>query len=900
MKKKIRKTHWLVKYTIIFCITCLLVYSLQIYYGKSFLYSVVDLSGDSLVQHFNSLVYYGDWLRSILNNIFVQHTFSIPEFDLSVGLGGDIITTLNFYVLGDPLNLLAAFVPASSTEFLYHVLVIVRLYLAGITFFLYCRYHSYKSDWILPGVLIYVFSFYSIAISILHPFFLNPLIYFPLILLGVDKILKESKPMLFILSCALSAASNFYFFYMMTILMVIYCAIRYVQYHLKEIKFLPLLKEIGRFALYYIIAIMISAPLFLPSVAAVLGSSRAGGGKNVPLVYEMIYYIKLPISFFNACADHYSYLGYGAIGALAVILLFTKTKWKEKIGFKIAFLLGTIFLLIPFFGHMLNGFGYVTNRWVWGYCFVVSLIVVEMFRDIVNLPRAGRWITAGMAVLFAAPTFYFRSEGRKEKQLFAVVTILIFFAVLSLIILLCRYLKNGATVYLLMTVAFIFFNAFGFYSPHSGDYLKYHGNFGEAWQDINSGPLSVLEGMENHKLKDVRIDTSNLYFGGVRANAAMIYNVNSTSFYYSMINESVNAFFHDDMWLPMPYENRYVDLDSSTMLSALLGVKYTIIRSGDEAYLPYGYERMVQEKNGYALFETDVTLPMAFWYDSAMSEREYGLLYPLQKQQAMLQTAVIQENDWEVSNVNLKVATTKDLEIENITLEYEIEGGTGIKVEGNRIEVEQAGAFLTLKTDSAEHAERYFAFENLWYEGKKKSQITITDGIKSKDFEIKSNMDEAYADIHNFLCNLGYSGQQEEYYKIFFGEPGVYTYDSMEIINQPLEKMENWIDARRKNEVDYSFDEDSVLLHVNSNEDGLVYVSIPYSSGWKACVDGEEAKILKTNNFGIGLAIGKGEHTIELSYHTPYMHFGIILMIVGIVCCAVLNVLRVKSERSND
>ena len=63
------------------------------------------------------------------------------------------------YILGDPLNLLSFFVPIRYTEILYHVLVIVRLYLAGIAFYVYCLYHSYESRQILPGVLIYVFSF---------------------------------------------------------------------------------------------------------------------------------------------------------------------------------------------------------------------------------------------------------------------------------------------------------------------------------------------------------------------------------------------------------------------------------------------------------------------------------------------------------------------------------------------------------------------------------------------------------------------------------------------------------------------------------------------------------------------------------------------------------------------
>ena len=45
-----------------------------------------------------------------------------------------------------------------------------------------------------------------------HPYFSNPMIYLPLVLMGIDKIYKREKPWLFIWATAVSAMSNFYFF----------------------------------------------------------------------------------------------------------------------------------------------------------------------------------------------------------------------------------------------------------------------------------------------------------------------------------------------------------------------------------------------------------------------------------------------------------------------------------------------------------------------------------------------------------------------------------------------------------------------------------------------------------------------------------------------------------------
>ena len=44
-------------------------------------------------------------------------------WDMNIGYGSDILTTLHYYVIGDPLTLLSVFVPADKTEVLYEVLI---------------------------------------------------------------------------------------------------------------------------------------------------------------------------------------------------------------------------------------------------------------------------------------------------------------------------------------------------------------------------------------------------------------------------------------------------------------------------------------------------------------------------------------------------------------------------------------------------------------------------------------------------------------------------------------------------------------------------------------------------------------------------------------------------------
>lgn len=102
---------------------------------------------------------------------------------------------------------------------------------------MYCRHWNFRPFYILLGSYIYCFGNFALYTGIMHPFFLNPMIYLPLLLLGIEKIFERKSPAVFVLSVFLSAVSNFYFFYMLSIFMFIYAVFRYVMiFHKIQLK----------------------------------------------------------------------------------------------------------------------------------------------------------------------------------------------------------------------------------------------------------------------------------------------------------------------------------------------------------------------------------------------------------------------------------------------------------------------------------------------------------------------------------------------------------------------------------------------------------------------------------------------------------------------------------------
>ena len=196
--------------------------------GKSFVWGAgVE---DGLSQHFSALAYYGEALREFFRNLLAGHP-KLVMWDMSLGYGADILSTLNYYAIGDPLNLLYGFVSPKNTETMYDFMILLRMYLAGITFIMYARKMKKRSYGTVIGALVYVFSGFCFRLGLRHPFFINPMIYFPLLCLGIEKIYQRERPYVFIFAVCVSAMSNYYFLYMLTIFAVIYAWIRFYKYN---------------------------------------------------------------------------------------------------------------------------------------------------------------------------------------------------------------------------------------------------------------------------------------------------------------------------------------------------------------------------------------------------------------------------------------------------------------------------------------------------------------------------------------------------------------------------------------------------------------------------------------------------------------------------------------------
>ena len=187
-----RKSTYFLAYSVIFAILAIGVFSFYFFTRKTFIWEV-----DGWEQHYKSLIYYSQYLRDFFKNIFINHQFVIPQWDFAIGEGSDVIGTFHYYVIGDPFTFLCFLFPAKYMYIFYEAMILLRIYLSGIAFSLLCFYTGHKKRYVLPGAVAYAFCYWAIYNAVRHPFFLNPLLYYPLLILGVEKIIREKKMWLF-------------------------------------------------------------------------------------------------------------------------------------------------------------------------------------------------------------------------------------------------------------------------------------------------------------------------------------------------------------------------------------------------------------------------------------------------------------------------------------------------------------------------------------------------------------------------------------------------------------------------------------------------------------------------------------------------------------------------------
>ncbi len=905
------KTDFYALYTVAFSLISLFIFMCFYLNGKSLIWS-----HDGVPQHVNSLAYYGKYLREILYTLLKEHRLSVPMWDMHIGYGSDILTTLHYYVIGDPLTLPAVFVPEDKTEYLYEILIFLRIYLAGITFSRYCFYHKNPKQATFLGTLVYIFAGWTIYASMKHPYFSNPMIYLPMILMGIDKIYKKEKPFIFIWSTALAAMSNFYFFYMLCIFMFLYAAFRYfVMFAKRSVS--DVRKWFVKFLGYYAVAVLMAGVILLPVLVPLFGTDRMQVENYVPLLYDRVYYEKYLGCLIGENMIQWGVAGYSAVAMAGVFVIFSRR--KKYTALKIGFLVLNLFLLIPFAGHLLNGFSYVSNRWIWAYGMLIAYIFVKAYPELFHLTVYEKRRIFLMLLIYCTLAL-FSEAARTQRNMAAVIllvlavfTIVSYGNIFSQGQYLCAMLAGILVVSILLNVTYQY--------SYAKDYLSEFTDRGEAYEKLESGAdMAVLD------TGDSSVYRYDQYGSLPYDNTAMQMGTNSAAYYFSVANGNISRFF-SEMYLNTPWEQHYENLDGRTILDRLASVKYFVIRSDGIGYLPYGYtkEKGNAQKGSreYHAYQCEAYLPLGYTYDSCILKEEYEKLSAVEKQQALLQGVILEDS-------SLPEAKP---EFSDQEIAYQIVAGEGLRQEAGKIIVTRENAQMKLVFKGLEDSETYLVAKGLdfealspreivdgsdWekmtlYEQRKilyedsqwrywkdsqEASVKVTGQFPEKEIKIFTDKYNAYSGRHDFLCNTGYWEEQRRSITLTFEKPGIYSYDSLQVVCQPMEQIDAYTEKLGEEALtDVQMDANEITGRITVSKQKALVLALPYSEGFRAYVDGKETELRQANTMYMALELPPGSHDIRLTYRTPYLYSGICLTVSGAVWYIFLVITEKRKKR---
>ena len=95
------------------------------------------------------------------------------------------------------------------------------------------------------------------------------------------------------------------------------------------------------------------------------------------------------------------------------------------------------------------------------------------------------------------------------------------------------------------------------------------------------------------------------------------------------------------------------------------------------------------------------------------------------------------------------------------------------------------------------------------------------------------------------------------------------------------------------------YEDTVVVIHVNSNDDGVLVMADSYYPGWHAHVDGKQTKILRANHFFRGVSVLAGRHVIEFKYDPQSFKLGLLVSLLTVFCILVISV-SLLVRRSKD
>ena len=641
----------------------------------------------------------------------------------------------------------------------------------------------------------------------------------PLIVLGLERMIKTGKPTLYYVSLAACIWSNYYIAIMVCLFLVVWFLISWIEERKMGIA------AWARFAWYSLLAGGTGAVLIIPT-AVVLGNS-GNQGISFPDTVEWYFDIteelarQLMLVDVYTGAEHWPnlYCGVFVLLFFVLYLLNRAIPWKRKVP---RILLLALFVasfannILDFIWHGLHFPTSLPGRQSFLYIFLLLTIV---FEALLHLRESRLWhvfVSAVAGGVFITASYRVSDPELIERTAFIVSAVFVG----CYLVLVAGYLLGNAMVQRLMLCIGCFamiaelalnYDVTGFDTVSRTAYTEYMESYkqllAEAEQRQNDNALENEEVVDFYRIEELERKTKN---------DAGLYGYRSATQFSSLMNLNVSHFYQD---VGMEGgKNFYCASGATPLLSAMLSIRYVLADNDMEAG---PLRQMVGAAENAWLYENTYVLPMGF----IMSEDVIAA--------------------WNYENAGDIGAQNELARLLGAQSDMLVPVPSVSTVGETTIEIDEDGYY-------------YATYEK-----------TSVDQLKAEADDGKSR---SYTKVsHGYTLELGYYTA---------GTTVRVTNDENETVVMMVYRLdENAVGTavetlQAQTMRMTSFTENQICGTIDVTEPGRLIFSIAKEEGWTLLIDGVKTEQEMFAGAFISAHIEPGVHEIELKYESPGIHLG--------------------------
>lgn len=773
--------------------------------------------------------------------------------DYTSGAGESFFGIFAYYLVS-PINLIVLLFKRNDIYLAISLVVALKIILSSITC-LYSLKYIFKKDILMfvPLSLLYAFSGYTLVCYQITSW-MDVVYMFPLIVVGLKKLIDEDKPIMYGVTLFLTICFSFYLSYIM-IIFIFLLAFIYIKNNVEKKDQKRAMLSIG---IYTILPMLMSLFITYPALRQIFGSARTNISKNI---------------FNNLLGCLFDKLNYFNISILLVVftmLLIVERKNNKK--FLKWYIPALLVLVIPYIVEPLNkvfhfmSYSFFPNRY--GFILFYLLVVGGAYffsannKNIKNkLDEKLKIILVVVSVILLIGIYFIVFRFVYKDLEVAVYSISMIYAKKAFIILsllsivifgvcfilnIFREEKTYIVLMYIVIISNICFNAFLYIGLRD-----YQGMIKNSF-----GILEKVENKESSNYYKLKTDIKNIddfvvnegivsnyqaldhFTSLVSRNSLEFYKGLGYSSFWTMIFSSGGTLFSDSL-----VSNKYFltdrDIDSS----------FYTLKSSDYGYnfyeLNYDIGFGYLARNNFKLDKSDTFSYQNKIYESITGNSDLFSVYDISN----------------IKNIDTKNSGKCIIKSNDNYIEYNV----SIK--------EKSILYLDLALTMEESIKG--SVSNVM-------MIYINDELYSDNYPTKTS---------NGIYDLGVYENQDINIKVKLIKP--IDIEKLSIASMDVSKYEEFI-LNNKTDLGIKFDKNKITIESDVNTAGYLVIPVSYSDNYRVVVNGKSTDIVKMYGGLLGVKVDKGHNQITYTYINKDLEKSLIVSLIATIVFTIISVFYSK------